>query len=366
MDGHRKCCGRCHVVTVRLIDARLPDFGVPAHAAGASAHALRRARFAALAKRARARRARCAADLCRPRALRQPRLAHRLRSALRGSAADHRAGRNPDAAGRPRKPRPRAEGDDRGRSAALSAVRPAWGRTAARPRPLRKSCATPASGRPPRRRARLEVFWRRRGRASPRPGSKRRPIIADTLRQIVGARRPRRQRQRAADGQQHRPARHQRDRADRAVRVRRRRGVRGAQGAVPQPPAGHDRVRGGAVDGPRRAPALLPHHALDRRPPVGPRQPIRQGHRARRSADHGGRLLGRPVEPRRLGGRRTRASCRTNARDYVERLATPYFACAAEWYETIGIGVTGGDTRCPGAQAPRRVRSSTSSSIPAT
>jgi len=29
-------------------------------------------------------------------------------------------------------------------------------------------------------------------------------------------------------------------------------------------------------------------------------------------------------------------------RDYVERLAAPYFACAAEWYETIGIGVTGG------------------------
>lgn len=30
-------------------------------------------------------------------------------------------------------------------------------------------------------------------------------------------------------------------------------------------------------------------------------------------------------------------------RDYVERLAAPYFACAAEWYETIGIGVSGGE-----------------------
>ncbi len=30
-------------------------------------------------------------------------------------------------------------------------------------------------------------------------------------------------------------------------------------------------------------------------------------------------------------------------RDYVARLAAPYFACAAEWYETIGIGVTGGE-----------------------
>ncbi len=32
-----------------------------------------------------------------------------------------------------------------------------------------------------------------------------------------------------------------------------------------------------------------------------------------------------------------------NIRDYVERLAAPYFACAAEWYETVGIGVKGGD-----------------------
>ena len=30
------------------------------------------------------------------------------------------------------------------------------------------------------------------------------------------------------------------------------------------------------------------------------------------------------------------------ASDYVERLVVPYFACAAAWYETIGIGVTGG------------------------
>ncbi|HTS95691.1 MAG TPA: hypothetical protein VMI33_03650 [Streptosporangiaceae bacterium] len=30
------------------------------------------------------------------------------------------------------------------------------------------------------------------------------------------------------------------------------------------------------------------------------------------------------------------------ARDYIERLVAPYFACAAAWYETIGIGVTGG------------------------
>jgi Xaa-Pro aminopeptidase len=31
------------------------------------------------------------------------------------------------------------------------------------------------------------------------------------------------------------------------------------------------------------------------------------------------------------------------ARGYVERLVAPYFACAADWYETIGIGVTGGE-----------------------
>jgi hypothetical protein len=29
--------------------------------------------------------------------------------------------------------------------------------------------------------------------------------------------------------------------------------------------------------------------------------------------------------------------------DYVDRLAAPYFACAVEWYETVGIGVTGGE-----------------------
>ncbi len=31
------------------------------------------------------------------------------------------------------------------------------------------------------------------------------------------------------------------------------------------------------------------------------------------------------------------------ATDYVDRLVAPYFACACEWYETIGIGVTGGE-----------------------
>jgi Xaa-Pro aminopeptidase len=31
------------------------------------------------------------------------------------------------------------------------------------------------------------------------------------------------------------------------------------------------------------------------------------------------------------------------ASDYVQRLVAPYFACAADWYETIGIGVTGGE-----------------------
>jgi hypothetical protein len=30
------------------------------------------------------------------------------------------------------------------------------------------------------------------------------------------------------------------------------------------------------------------------------------------------------------------------AADWLERLAMPYFACAAEWYSTIGIGVSGG------------------------
>ena len=41
-----------------------------------------------------------------------------------------------------------------------------------------------------------------------------------------------------------------------------------------------------------------------------------------------------------------------NIRDYAERLAAPYFACAAEWYETIGIGVAGGEID---AQVKRRL-----------
>jgi hypothetical protein len=32
----------------------------------------------------------------------------------------------------------------------------------------------------------------------------------------------------------------------------------------------------------------------------------------------------------------------SDAGDWLEKLAMPYFACAAEWYSTIGIGVTGG------------------------
>jgi len=31
------------------------------------------------------------------------------------------------------------------------------------------------------------------------------------------------------------------------------------------------------------------------------------------------------------------------AGDYVDRLVAPYFACACAWYETVGIGVTGGE-----------------------
>lgn len=32
-----------------------------------------------------------------------------------------------------------------------------------------------------------------------------------------------------------------------------------------------------------------------------------------------------------------------DAADYIDRLAKPYFACVVEWYETIGLGVSGGD-----------------------
>ncbi len=38
-----------------------------------------------------------------------------------------------------------------------------------------------------------------------------------------------------------------------------------------------------------------------------------------------------------------RSELPANAADWLECLAMPYFACAAEWYATIGIGVTGGE-----------------------
>lgn len=37
-----------------------------------------------------------------------------------------------------------------------------------------------------------------------------------------------------------------------------------------------------------------------------------------------------------------RSQMPANAADYVDRLAIPYFTAAAEWYQTIGIGVAGG------------------------
>ena len=40
---------------------------------------------------------------------------------------------------------------------------------------------------------------------------------------------------------------------------------------------------------------------------------------------------------------RLRTICPQAIRDYVEKLVAPYFEAAAAWYETIGIGVTGGE-----------------------
>jgi hypothetical protein len=37
-----------------------------------------------------------------------------------------------------------------------------------------------------------------------------------------------------------------------------------------------------------------------------------------------------------------KAELPADAADWLERLAMPYFACAADWYATIGIGITGG------------------------
>jgi hypothetical protein len=71
---------------------------------------------------------------------------------------------------------------------------------------------------------------------------------------------------------------------------------------------------------------------------------------------------GRPVGPRAAQARITRRrAARSPARspaesaadlpaaaaDSVDRLVVPYFACACAWYETIGIGVTGGELFSP-------------------
>ena len=57
---------------------------------------------------------------------------------------------------------------------------------------------------------------------------------------------------------------------------------------------------------------------------------------------HGFRRYRGAQRPGRMGrGKRSRSAA--SGPRYVDRLAAPYFAGAAEWYETIGIGVTGGD-----------------------
>ena len=53
-------------------------------------------------------------------------------------------------------------------------------------------------------------------------------------------------------------------------------------------------------------------------------------------------------------------------RDYVERLVAPYFEAAAAWYETVGIGVTGGEILRGRHVSASAIRSSASASIPAT
>jgi hypothetical protein len=54
------------------------------------------------------------------------------------------------------------------------------------------------------------------------------------------------------------------------------------------------------------------------------------------------------------------------AADHVERLVAPYFACAAEWYETVGIGVTRRPALRPWSGGGWATRSSACTSIPVT
>ena len=139
-----------------------------------------------------------------------------------------------------------------------------------------------------------------------------------------------------------RPSRDQRDRADRPVRVRRGDGVGGAEGAV-SPPAPGDAANIAAVQS--MGLGVLPHscHTM-----------LSTGARLSGLESPSGKIIerGDPLTTAvgYWGGLSSRVGwvvedareLPADAADWVERLAMPYFACAAEWYETIGIGVAGG------------------------
>ena len=154
-------------------------------------------------------------------------------------------------------------------------------------------------------------------------------FIVDTLRAIAGDGRPRRQRDADPHGFQRRPPRDQRDRSAGPIRVRRLPRLRGGQARLLGVQAGHARVRCGAADAADRPAAELPPDArLGTAREPRPAEPQRPEDRAWRALSGCLRHLGRADLPGGLAGRRRKRAARSDAADYVERLAKPYFACA--------------------------------------
>ena len=293
------CLSRgCHVD--RIADHRRAARFRPAGRSPRTVARIIRSALHRLHRGGRRRRARRRGDLWRPRAQRQSRLPDRLRPAVRGGGAGGGARPPPDLPDRAGESRSRRDGDARCRCGAVSAVRPAGAGSQRHPAAGRHPRTMRHRARPSGRRDRLEIL-RHAGSRSARQldrGAGLHRRHAAHHRGRGGERDP------AADGLHHRPARQQRDRPARRLRVLRLLCVGVSEAGAVRPAPRHDRVSGRRADAPERPAAWLPHHAIDRRPRGRPAQPERQGGRARRLLHHRGELLGQPDLARRLGGGR--------------------------------------------------------------
>ena len=227
-------------ITARLAAIDLPDFGMPETHAGAPGSTLRRPGSTRLRERADARGLRPARRVRRSRAQRQPVVPDRLRPALRGGAADRRAGRR---TGDPRRQRVLRDGRRRAAADAPRAVPgPEPAEPAARPVAAARARSSPTRGSG-RAAGSASSAGRRTRPARPHRAAglpRRRAARADR------AERPRRERRRPAHRRGRRPAGHQRGRAaGRARGTPPARPRTGSAACSPDLRPGHDRARGG-------------------------------------------------------------------------------------------------------------------------